>query len=107
MDTMKVSDFMVYHTFYESIKRLIDAGRRDAAEALAYEIVKYGTTGSRSQIFEDCGLEARMRSFIPYIDKSKQNCMATIVRKKQRQSEKYAVKEKQSPAQKNTVSGQK
>ena len=107
MDTIKASDFMVYHTFYESIKHLINAGRRDAAEALACEIVKYGTTGSRSHIFEDCGLEARMRSFIPYIDKSKQNCMATIARKKQHLSEKSATKESLSHAQKSPVGGQK
>ncbi len=97
MDSKNISDFMFYYTFYESIMTLSDRGRREDAEALAMEIVKYGTTGSRSQVFEDCGLEARMRSFIPYIDKSKQNCKATIARKTQQYSKAANTKLRSSP----------
>ena len=97
MENKKTSDFMVYFTFYKSVMHLIEQGRRDAAEALALEIVKYGTTGNRSQIFDDPGLEARMRSFIPYIDKSKQNCKETIARKTRRSSEVVSTKPRSSP----------
>ena len=97
MENKKSSDFMFYYTFYESIVSLSDRGRREDAEALAMEIVRYGTTGNRSQIFDDPGLEARMRSFIPYIDKSKQNCKETIARKTRRSSEAVSTKPRSSP----------
>jgi len=97
MSAERSTDFMVYYPFYESVMRLVETDRRDAAEALALEIVKYGTTGNRSQIFEDCGLEARMRSFMPYIDKSKQNCKETIARKTRRSSEATGSKSSSSP----------
>ena len=83
MDNKKYSDFMIYSTFYDTIKKLVDNGRRDAAGALALELIRYGTTGERSYFFEDRGLEARFRAFLPLIDKSKSNCQKTIERRKQ------------------------
>ena len=66
------NDFMIFESYYEGIRALIASGRRKEAGALALEILRYGSHGERTKIFENRILESMMRGFIPLIDKSKE-----------------------------------